>query len=77
MASKDEDMMLVDLTEQIDTKLVEWISEHKIAPLGLIAVILARLTWLAKQGDFKDDFVELLKAPEQILNEEEKKDNLH
>ena len=66
MVSKDENMMLADLTEQIDTRLVEWIAEHKIPPLNLIAVILARLTWLAKQGDFKDDFIKLLESPVEI-----------
>lgn len=77
MVSKDENMMLADLTEQIDTRLVEWIAEHKIPPLNLIAVILARLTWLAKQGDFKDDFIKLLESPVEILNREDNEKVVH
>jgi len=76
-ASVEEDKMLVELVEQIDVKLVEWISEHKIPPLKLIAVILARLTWLAKQGDFKEDFLQLLESPKEILENEDKKKQIH
>jgi hypothetical protein len=45
--------------------------------LNLTAVILARLTWLAKQGQYQEDFIKLLQAPQDILIEEEKKDILH
>ena len=77
MGSAEEDVMLVSLTEEIDMKLVEWVSEHKIPPLNLIAVILARLTWLAKEGDFKEDFLQLLEAPKQVLTEEDKEKVVH
>ena len=77
MASIDEDAMLISLTEQIDTKLIEWISEHKVPPLNLTAILLARLTWLAKQGNYTEDFVALLEAPSQILKEEIKEKNIH
>jgi hypothetical protein len=71
MARAEEDEMLVDLSEQIDMKLYEWMSEHKMPALNLTAIILARLTWLAKQGNYKEDFVTLLEAPSQILKEED------
>lgn len=77
MASVEDDGLLVELTEQIDTKLVEWMLEHKIPPLNLTAIILARLTWLAKQGNYESDFIALLEAPSQILNDEQEKKQLH
>ena len=77
MASIEEDDMLVSLTEQIDTKLFEWMLEHKVPPLNLTAIILARLTWLAKQGNYESDFISLLEAPSQILNDELKEKQIH
>jgi hypothetical protein len=76
-ASKDEDVMLMHLSEDIDTKILEWLTTYEIPSLNLIAIVLARLTWLAKQSNCREDFLELLKAPEQILNEEDGKDYLH
>ena len=46
-------------------------------PLNLTAVILARLTWLAKQGDYKDDFIKLLESPKHILAGEDKEKVMH
>ena len=77
MASKDEDKMLEDLAESIDTALFEWMTKFKMPALNLTAVILARLTWLAKQGNYREDFIEILKAPEEILNKEEIKPQVH
>ena len=77
MASKDEDKMLGELSEDIDTQILKWMTTYDVPVLNLIAIVLARLTWLAKQSDCKEDFLELLKAPGQILNEEESKDYLH
>ena len=77
MASKDEDKMLGELSEDIDTQILKWLTTYEVPALNLIAIVLARMTWLAKQSDCKEDFLELLKAPGQILNEEESKDYLH
>ena len=77
MASKDEDKMLGELSEDIDTQILKWMTTYEVPVLNLIAIVLARLTWLAKQGNCREDFLELLKAPSQILSEEEKKDYLH
>ena len=77
MASKDEDKMLGELSEDIDTQILKWLTTYEVPALNLIAIVLARMTWLAKQSDCKEDFLELLKAPSQILSEEEKKDYLH
>jgi hypothetical protein len=77
MASKDEDRMLEHLSEDIDNALLKWMTTYEVPALNLTAVILARLTWLSKQGQYQSDFIELLKAPENILNQEETKDILH
>lgn len=71
MASTQEDKMLHELSEDIDTQILKWLTTYEVPSLNLIAIMLARLTWLAKQTDCKEDFIELLKAPEQILNREE------
>ena len=76
-ASKDKDEMLQELSDQIDNKLIEWLTQHKIPPLNLSAVILARLTWLAKESDCKDDFLSLLEAPREILENEDKEKQIH
>ena len=77
MATIEEDKMLADLSEDIDIALLKWMNTYEVPALNLTAVILARLTWLSKQGQYQDDFIELLKAPEQILSQEENKDILH
>jgi hypothetical protein len=78
MASKDEDKMLEHLSEDIDNSLLKWMTTYEVPALNLTAIILARLTWLAKQANCREDFIELLKAPEQILSkEEDNKDYLH
>jgi len=77
MATIEEDKMLADLSEDIDMALLKWMNTYEVPALNLTAVILARLTWLSKQGQYQDDFIELLKAPEQILSQEENKDILH
>jgi hypothetical protein len=76
-ASKDKDEMLQELSDQIDNKLIEWLTQHKIPPLNLSAVILARLTWLAKESDCKDDFLSLLEAPREILENEDNEKQIH
>jgi len=77
MASTQEDSMLAELSEEIDTALIKWISEYKVPPLNITAVILARLTWLAKQTDCKEDFISLLQAPREILESEEEHKQVH
>jgi hypothetical protein len=77
MASTQEDSMLAELSEEIDTALVKWMAEYKVPPLNITAVILARLTWLAKQTDCKEDFISLLQAPREILESEEEHKQVH
>ena len=70
MASINEDKMLADISEDVDNALIKWMTTYEVPPLNLTAIILARLTWLAKMGDYRADFVELLKSPEKILEDE-------
>jgi hypothetical protein len=69
MATIDDDGILEDLTLDIDTDLLKWMTTYEMPALNLTAVILARLTWLAKQGGYEQDFIKLLDTPKDILNE--------
>jgi hypothetical protein len=77
MASSQEDSMLAELSEEIDATLIKWMGEYKVPPLNITAVILARLTWLAKQTNCKEDFISLLEAPREILESEEEHKQVH
>ena len=76
-ASKYSDEMLQELSDQIDNQLVEWFTQYKMPPLNLAAVILARLTWMAKMSDCKEDFLSLLEAPRDILENEDNEKQIH
>ena len=77
MASKDEDMMLTELSGDIDEAMYKWLTTYEIPALNLTAVILARLTWLAKQGDYTNDFIKLLESPKSILAREDEEKVMH
>jgi hypothetical protein len=70
MASIEPDEMLVELAEKIDLQLMDWMIENKLPPLNIVAIVLARLSRLAKETDCMEDFIALLEAPKEILNEE-------
>jgi hypothetical protein len=77
MASINEDTMLAELSEDVDGQLLKWLTTYELPGLNLAAVILARLMWLAKQGNYTDDFLKLLEAPKDIVDVEPKKDIVH
>jgi hypothetical protein len=77
MASKDQDVMLEELSGDIDEALLKWLSTYEIPPLNLTAVILARLTHLAKQGNYTNDFIKLLESPKHILSGEDEEKVVH
>jgi hypothetical protein len=77
MAEKDEFSYLEDLTQEIDNKLLYWLQTYDMHPLNLSAVLLARLTWLAKMCDMKEDFLKLLDSPKNIFEEEDKEKSIH
>ena len=68
MGEKDEFSYLEDLSAEIDSKLLEWIQTYDMHPLNLIAVVLARMTWIAKMNDMKEDFLRLLESPRDIID---------
>ena len=67
MAEKDEFSYLEDLSNEIDGKLLQWLQTYDMHPLNLIAVILARLTWMAKINDMKESRIENLFLNEFII----------
>jgi hypothetical protein len=77
MGEKDEFSYLEDLSQEIDGKLLDWLQTYDMHPLNLSAVLLARLTWLAKMCDMKEDFLKLLDSPKNIFEEEDKEKSLH
>jgi hypothetical protein len=77
MAKINEDVMLEHLSEDIDNALIKWLTTYEVPGLNLTAVILARLTWLAKEGNYTDDFIKLLESPKETLNKEDDKKVIH
>ena len=77
MASKNQDIMLEELSGDIDEVMFKWLTTYEMPALNLTAVILARLTWLAKQGDYKEDFIKLLESPKHILTNENEEKVIH
>jgi hypothetical protein len=77
MASIQEDKMMHELSDDMDKELFKWLTTYEIPPLNLIAIMLARLTWLAKQGECTEDFLALLEAPKQLLDDQDKEKSIH
>jgi hypothetical protein len=77
MELNEENIMLENLSESIDTALIEWMTTFKMPALNLTAVILARLTWMSKMGNYQEDFIGLLRAPQEILAEEQTIKQVH
>jgi hypothetical protein len=77
MASKNQHIMLEELSGDIDEAMFKWLTTYEMPALNLTAVILARLTWLAKQGDYKEDFIKLLESPKHILAGEDDEKVVH
>jgi hypothetical protein len=77
MASMNEDTMLAELSEEVDVQLLKWLTTYELPGLNLTAIILARLVWLSKQGNYTDDFLKLLEAPKDIVEREEIKTQVH
>jgi hypothetical protein len=64
-----DDEILEQLSLDIDTELLKWMTTFEVHPLNLIAIILARLTWIAKQSKIEDDFIKLLESPKEIIKD--------
>jgi hypothetical protein len=77
MAKINDDGMLEELSNDMDSALLKWLTTYEVPGLNLTAVMLARLTHLAKQGNYTDDFLRLLEAPKDIVVSEEIKPQVH
>jgi hypothetical protein len=73
----EDDGLLLDLSEEIDGALLEWVQTYDLHPLNLTAIILARLTRMAKETGTEDDYIKLLEHPKDIIYQDDKKDILH
>jgi hypothetical protein len=62
-----DDEMLEQLSLDVDTEILKWLTTFEIHPLNLTAVILARLTWMAKQSNIEEDYLKLLESPKNII----------
>jgi len=71
MAQFDDDK-LEQLSLDIDAELLKWMNTFKIHPLNLIAVVLARLTWIAKQSGIEEDYLKLLESPKDVIHKTER-----
>ena len=71
MAQFDDDK-LEQLSLDIDTELLKWLTTFEIHPLNLIAVILARLTWIATQSSIEEDYLKLLESPKDVIHKTER-----
>jgi hypothetical protein len=72
-----EDNTIMDLVEQVDIQMLKWMSQNKISPLNLSAIILARLTWLAQQTNCTEDFLHLLESPREAISKDDKEQVVH
>ena len=54
------DDQLLNLVEEVDTKLVHWGTVHKLAPLSLSGVLLGRILLMVQNTGCEDDFWRLV-----------------
>lgn len=66
-----DDEMLEQLALDVDTEILKWLTTFEIHPLNLIAIMLARMTWIARQAGIEDDYLKLLESPKNVINKEE------
>ena len=72
-----DDSQLELLSKDIDEALVQWLNTYKTSPLNVCGVVLARLLWLSKLSDSQEDFIKLLDAPKEVLEQEKESKQLH
>lgn len=68
-----------ELVEEIDQQLLEWTLTYKMSPDMTLAIVLARMTLVAKETNNEGNFIALLdKARYNIMEDSDKsKDTLH
>ena len=67
------------LVEEIDETLLSWTLQNKLSPDMMLAIVLARMTLVAKETNMEGSFIALLdKARYNIMEESNnKKDTVH
>ena len=70
---------LPHLVEEIDQALLDWAIQNKLSPDMMIAIVLARMTLVAKETANEGSFIALLEKAKYNLMEEsyDKKDIVH
>jgi hypothetical protein len=61
------DEQLAEMSQEVDDNLFKWLNDYGASPLSICAVVLARLTWMAKLSGCEKDYFELLKAPQEVV----------
>ena len=76
-----DEIALSNLSEEIDQKLLYWAINNKLSPDMMMAIVLARMTLVAKETGREGNFLALLdKARYNIMEkslEEKEKGTLH
>ena len=62
-----DDEMIDQLAIDVDTEIMRWLVTFEIHPLNLIAIMLARMTWMAKQAGVEEDYIKLLESPKEAI----------
>ena len=70
---------LPHLVEEIDETLLSWALQNKLSPDMMLAIVLARMTLVAKETANEGSFIALLEKAKYNLMEEsyDKKDIVH
>ena len=67
-----DDNIVEDMCDEFDVAFTEWAMKYQLTPMFLSALVLARLTRLAKECGFAEEFLKLLDSPRQNLSKEDK-----
>ena len=69
------DKVLPVLVDEIDEQLLNWTLQNKLSPDMMIAIVLARLTLVAKETGTEGHFIALLDKARYNIMEESLKEN--
>jgi hypothetical protein len=67
------DENLPPIVEEVDNFILKISVVNEIGPLNIIAIVLARLTWLAKSTGCEKDYFQLLETAKEKCSDEDKK----
>jgi hypothetical protein len=66
--SPEEQELLLHLVEDVDSKLMEWVTSNKIGALPVFGVVLGRITTACIELNLMDDYNRLLDSVKDSLN---------